>query len=163
MTSARPDDPSLSDHAGFSETRAFFEQVADTLVGLVPEELGVPETRVTSTNLKMWFGPDGREHYEAQYLRDGTFEIGFHAEHRAAERNDAVLGALAAREKQWRRRLGAGAVAGEFVGADGGPWRRISEVGPPPEASDVEAALEVAERLAAYAEALEPIRLRASA
>ena len=39
-------------------------------------------------------------------------------------------------------------------------WRRISEVWPPPDPEDPEAAMEVAGRLADYVDALEPIRVR---
>lgn len=137
---------------------AFFEQVVDAVVGLVPPEFGDPVTRLTSVNVKVWFGDEGREHYEAQLLRGGRLEVGFHAEHRSAERNDAVLADLIAREDEWRPRLGSDATAGPFVGMKSGPWRRISEVGPAPRDLDVGAALEVAERLATYVEVLEPAR-----
>ncbi|HLG00076.1 MAG TPA: hypothetical protein VI916_06370 [Acidimicrobiia bacterium] len=141
----------------------FFEQVADAVVGFVPAELGAVSTRISSINIKVWFGDETREHYEAQFLRDGTFEVGFHAEHRAVERNEAVVDTLLGNERSWRRQLGTVAVAGEFPDSDGWPWRRISEIRPSPRGRDVEAALDVAERLAAYVEALEPVRRRGGA
>lgn len=127
------------------------------MVGLVPPGLGPPSTRLTAVNVKVWFGGEPREHYEAQLLRDGTLEVGFHSEHRSAERNQAVLDALVARERTWRRHL-PGAVAGPFAGAPTGPWRRLSEVGPGPRPMDVDAALDIADRLAVYVAALEPLR-----
>lgn len=136
----------------------FFEQVADALVGLVPAELGAPETRLSSINLKIWFGDEPREHYEAQFLPDRRFEVGFHLEHRAVERNEAVLDRLLAKEPEWRPMLGR-ATAGEFPGTQGWSWRRISEVGAAPRTLDIDSALDVAERLAAYAETLEPLRI----
>lgn len=139
-------------------SREFFEQVADALVGLLPVELGSCSTQLTSGNIKVWFGDEKREHYEAQFLRDGRFEIGFHSEHRAVERNDALVSRLSEAEHSWRRRLGEATTAGHFVGAEQSPWRRLSEVEPAPRTLDVDAALEVADRLVAYAEALEPIR-----
>lgn len=142
-------------------SREFFEQVADALVGFAPLELGTPHTRLTGGNVKLWFDDSTREHYEAQFLRNGRFEIGFHAEHRATERNEAVLDRLLAHEGRWRNALGDDVTAGEFVGQKGGPWRRLSELIPAPDIGDPEAALEVADRLATYVEALEPIRASA--
>jgi len=141
-------------------SRTFFEQVVDVVVGLIPSGLGSPSTRYSAVNMKLWFGDADREHYEAQFLRDGTVEIGFHAEHRSAEANEAVLETLVASEAQWRGVLGPAATAGRFVGTDRGPWRRLSEVGRAGLGADqdLDAAVEVAERLADYVEALEPIR-----
>jgi hypothetical protein len=144
-------------------SREFFEQVADAVVGFVPPDLGECATRLSSINLKLWFGSDGpnqdgREHYEAQFLSDGQFEIGFHCEHRAVERNEAVLRRLTGHERAWRKLLGPDATPGEFLGMEGGPWRRLSEVVPVPRPLDVEAAMDVADRLATYAEAIEPLR-----
>lgn len=139
-------------------TREFFEQVADAVIGFVPPELGHCSTRLTSGNVKVWFGDEAREHYEAQFLRDGRLEIGFHAEHRRVEDNESVIARLLDRESEWRGALGAQATAGPFVDGEARPWRRISEVTDPPDPEDVDAALEVADRLAAYVEVLEPIR-----
>ena len=47
-------------------------------------------------------------------------------------------------------------VAGPFLGSD--VWRRVSEVWEPPDAEDVDAAIEVAARLADYVVTLEPLR-----
>lgn len=138
--------------------RQFWEQVGDAVVGLVPAELGPCSTRHTSANVKVWFGDEGREHYEAQFLRDGGVEVGFHAEHRSPERNDAVLGALLDAGDRWRPDLGDAVEGGEFLGVPGGPWRRLSEVRPAPSRLDVDSALEIAEHLATYAELLEPLR-----
>ena len=137
----------------------FFEQVADALVGLVPPELGPPSTRLTSVNLKAWFDDEHHEHYEAQLLADGTLEVGFHAEHRSPERNEAVVARLLAQERAWRGRLGRATTAGAFLGMPRGAWRRVSEVVPAPRRFDVDAALDVAERLATYVEVLEPLRV----
>lgn len=139
-------------------SRQFFEQVADALEGLLPPDLGPWSTRVTSANLKIWFGDDKQEHYEAQFLRDGHFEIGFHSEHRAAERNEAVLSRLVHPRSAWQMVLGDQPTAGHFVGADDSPWRRLSEVDRAPQTLDVDAALEIAHRLVTYATALEPHR-----
>ncbi len=139
-------------------SREFFEQVADALVGLLPVELGPCSTQLTSGNIKVWFGDEKREHYEAQFLRDGRFEIGFHSEHRAAERNEALVSRLSEAEDEWHELLGDDTTAGQFVGGESSPWRRLSEVDTAPRTLDVDAALEVADRLVAYAEALEPIR-----
>lgn len=144
-------------------SREFFEQVADALVGLLPVELGPCSTQLTAGNIKVWFGDEKHEHYEAQFLRDGRFEIGFHSEHRAAERNEALVSHLAEAKSKWRDVLGDDTAAGEFVGAEGGPWRRLSEVDAAPATLDVDAALDVADRLVTYAEALEPIRREATA
>lgn len=139
-------------------SREFFEQVADALIGLLPPDLGPCSTRLTAANLKVWFGDEPREHYEAQFLRDGHFEVGFHSEHRAAERNDAVVSRLTRSESAWTAALGEQPTAGHFVGTEEGPWRRLSEVDLAPETLDVDAALEIAHRLVTYAATLEPLR-----
>ena len=61
--------------------RAFFDELNDALVGLVPDDVGRYSARVTGHNVKVWFDEE-REHYEAQALSGGRFEVGFHAEHR---------------------------------------------------------------------------------
>ncbi len=83
-------------------------------------------------------------------------EIGFHAEHPKAPKNDEVLQRLLAVEKVWRPELGDEAVAGDFIGRAG--WRRISEVWPAPDADVMDEAIEAAARLADYVIALEPVR-----
>ncbi len=109
--------------------------------------------------LKVWFDEATREHYEAQLIRlDGqpALEIGFHAEHPKATENDAVLARLMSDESTWRADLGDEPVAGEFLGAD--RWRRVSETWGPPDPDDVDAAIEVAARLADYVTVIEPVR-----
>jgi hypothetical protein len=70
--------------------------------------------------------------------------------------NDEVLQRMRTTEQQWRKTLGADAVAGDFIGRTG--WRRISEVWPANEEPDIDEAIEVAARLADYVIALEPAR-----
>jgi hypothetical protein len=146
-------------------TRAFFDDVADILVGFLPAARTGFSHRASARNLKVWFGGDGWEHYEAQFLPAGTagpggsgrvLEIGFHAEYPDARRNREVLDRLRASEPRWRRRLGPEVTAGPFLGRKG--WTRVSEVWDAPGLGGEEAAVEVAERLAAYVAALEPLR-----
>ena len=63
---------------------------------------------------------------------------------------------LTATEPAWRELLGDDPVAGAFLGRSS--WRRVSESWPVPEADDIDAAIEVAARLADYVLALEPVR-----
>jgi hypothetical protein len=143
-------------------SRAFFEQVVETLVGFLPPEQSRFSSRVTGRNAKVWFGPEAREHYEAQLLRrDGgtVLEIGFHAEHPDAARSDAVLHRLMAGERGWRRALGPDVETGPFLGRPS-PWRRASETWADADLDDPGTAVEAADRLAAYITALEPLRTR---
>lgn len=156
---ASPPGPTSRAHVLTGVSKRFFEQVADAVVGFLPPDLGSPLTRYTSGNVKLWFGDEARQHYEAQFIRrDGSFEIGFHAEHRFVEENETVIDRLLEQEPTWRPRLGPDAEAGPFLGMPDSPWRRLSEVGSAPRPLDVEAALDVADRLATYAEVLEPLR-----
>ena len=142
-----------------------FEQVADAVRSLAPEELGVLQTRWHRRGIKVWFGPEKppRQHYEAQVVPrrhvDGTdgmvIEVGFHAEHRELDRNEAVIAHLAGAEKKWRRRLGSEAELGVFLGAP--DWRRLSEVWFEPDLEDPELAFEMALRLVDYVSAIEPV------
>lgn len=146
--------------------REFFEALADALAGFLPSELRGFSSRAGSRNLKVWYGDETREHYEAQIISPGALpartrpktpvlEIGFHAEHAGAQRNDAALAAVAA----GARRLGTAAVAGPFLGTRvPGTWRRLSETWPDARELPAEAAIEAAERLARYIRALEPAR-----
>jgi hypothetical protein len=137
----------------------FFEIVRDAFEGFVAGVDGQRNTYVHSRGLKVWFDDDTREHYESQLINvDGQLqlEIGFHAEHPKAPKNDEVLQRLLAVEPVWRAELGDEAVAGEFIGRAG--WRRISEVWPPPESELIDEAIEAAARLADYVIALEPVR-----
>jgi hypothetical protein len=143
---------------------AFFELVADALVGFLPEDLAGFHHRVGWNGLKVWYGGEHREHYECQYLArpDGrpgaALEIGFHAEHPDHRKNEAALDALRAHERAWRKALGKGAEAGPFLGDRSDTWTRVSEVWVGDEVLDPDAAVEAADRLATYIEALEPVR-----
>jgi len=146
---------------------ALFDEVADVVLGLVPNELGKPRCRARRYGIKVWFGSEtpSKEHYEAQVIGpdaviDATvlaLEVGFHAEHLRLSDNDAVINRLLDNEHRWRRVLGTEALAGPFLGrADA--WRRISEVWPDPDLSDGEVAFEVGVRLTDYITVLEPLR-----
>lgn len=50
-------------------SRAFFEQVVETLVGLLPPEQSHFSSRNTGCNAKVWFGAEAEEHHEAQLVR----------------------------------------------------------------------------------------------
>ena len=138
-------------------SRAFFDEVADALVGFLPPHLNQFNSRRSGRNLKVWFGDDGAEHYEVQ-LAGGRLEIGWHAEHRDAGRNDAALAQLTDAEPAWREALGPEPEAGRFLGRFGPVWRRVSEVWDGPGLDGPETAIEAADRLAAYVSALESIR-----
>jgi hypothetical protein len=143
-----------------------FDQVAEVLHGLVPRQLGPLRYRAQRYGVKAWFGPDKAppEHYEAQVLAarhvdDATvlaLEIGFHAEHREVKRNDDALAMLLRKEKQWRRVLGAEAVAGPFIGRPD-QWRRVSETWADPDLDEPDLAVELGTRLTDYVIALEPL------
>ena len=138
---------------------SFFDHVLDVFIGFVADVPGPMRTTVHRRGLKVWFDEANREHYEAQLIRiddEPVLEIGFHAEHPKPDANDAVLGRLVAGRRAWQQALGKEATAGEFLGER--TWRRISETWPVPEEDDVDAAIEVAARLADYVRALEPVR-----
>lgn len=151
--------------------RAFFDDVADALAAFLPPELREFSVRRTGRTLKIWFGEEGREHYEVQFVssaglragkrkeRPPVLEIGFHAEHADAPRNDAAIAALVEREDEWRDALGDDPEAGRFVGHQTS-WRRLSELWAGDSVAEPEAAIEAAERLADYIVALEPLRKR---
>jgi hypothetical protein len=142
-------------------SRAFFEQVVETLVGFLPPEQGRFSSRVTGRNAKVWFGAEAREHYEAQLVRRNNttvLEIGFHAEHSDAARSEAVLQRLLADERRWRKALGKEVETGSFLGRPS-PWRRASETWTDVDVDDPGTAVDAADRLAAYITALEPLRL----
>jgi len=135
-------------------SRAFFEQVVETLIGFLPPDQSRFSSRITGRNAKVWFGPEAREHYEAQLLRrDGVtvLEIGFHAEHPDAARSEAVL------QRLLTGALGQEVETGPFLGRPS-PWRRASETWADADLSDPGTAVEAADRLAAYIMALEPLR-----
>ncbi len=146
----------------------FFEQVRDALVAVVDERYADFVGTWHGSGLKIVFGDGERakEHYETQVIQAmgargrergaaPALEIGFHAEHPHAERNEAVLATLNAIESKWRRRLGPQAVAGPFLGND--RWRRLSETWDEFDLDDPEYAFEVADRLAIYIATLEPL------
>ena len=143
-----------------------FDQIADAVLAVVPAELGELHVQARRWGIKVWFDAEScpREHYEAQViparLAPGAevlaIEIGFHAEHPKAPDNDAVLAPIAAAERSWRKALGDGAQAGPFLGRGG--WVRVSETWVDPDLGDPELPFEVADRLATYIEAIEPLR-----
>jgi hypothetical protein len=138
--------------------RAFYDDVYDAFTGFLPPSLRNFESYRTSHNIKVWYGSGG-EHYEVQSIRRRTgyeLEIGFHAEHREAERNVEVIDGLVAKERKWRKALGSEPEAGKFLGSQTRTWRRLSEVWPATD--DPEIAVDAASRLAEYICALEPIR-----
>jgi hypothetical protein len=136
-------------------SRAFFETVDDALHGFLPPSLRDFDSHRTSMNLKVWY-EEGREHYEVQLMSGPALEVGFHAEHKDPGRNDDILARLVDAEKQWRKALGRAPQAGAFLGRQKS-WRRVSEVWDGDGLTD-DAAVEAAERLGAYIEALEPVR-----
>lgn len=143
-----------------------FEQVGEAARSMTPPELGVFRCRSHRRGIKVWFDTDkaGREHFEAQLLSrrhvDGTegmaLEVGFHAEHREEDKNEAVIARLNTRASAWRKVLGDEAEVGLFFGADG--WRRVSEVWLEPDLEDPDLAFEVAARLVDYVSVIEPAR-----
>ena len=143
-----------------------FDEVADLVRSMVPDELGPLRLRSHRRGIKVWFESEkpGREHYEAQLVArkhiDGAdgmvVEIGFHSEHRDAAANEAAIAALTTRESEWRQSLGDEAEVGVFFGADN--WRRVSEAWFEPDLDDPEMAFEMAARLVDYVSALEPVR-----
>jgi len=137
-------------------SREFFDEVDKALRGFLPPALREFSARRTSGNLKVWYGDEDREHYEVQLMRGPKLEVGFHAEHKDADRNEAALGRLLDHEKAWRKALGPDPDAGPFLGRQSS-WRRVSEVWDLPGFND-DASIEAAERLADYIRALEPLR-----
>lgn len=139
--------------------RTFFHQVQDVFDGNALDVGAAPHSTAHARGIKVWYGDSTREHYEAQLIRvnDGiVLEIGFHAEHPKVADNEAVLARLLTVEHVWRRALGDEPQTGVFVGVD--RWRRISEIWDEPDPDDVDAAIEIAARLADYVSVLEPLR-----
>ena len=136
--------------------RTFYEDVSDALASFLPPGLRGYGSTISGRNLKVWFGDDPHEHYEVQALGRSKLEIGFHAEYPTEARNESVIEVLRARQKTWRRALGADAETGRFLGRK--DWRRLSEVWEGPGLDTDEAAVEAAERLARYITTLEKIR-----
>ena len=146
-------------------SRLFFEELDDALRGFLPPTYRAYASRRSSRNLKVWYGEEGREHYEVQLVRteEGpALEVGFHAEHGDAGRNQDVLDRLTG-APGWRKALGRGAEAGPFLDRPTGTWRRLSEVWDGVDTDAPETAVEAAERLARYIRTLEPARGRGRA
>jgi hypothetical protein len=152
--------------------RSLFEEVADAVRGLVPDNLGDLRCKSHRSGVKVWFGQykPPREHYEAQVVgrehASGAtalaLEVGFHIEYPNEADNEAVISGLLRSERRWRRELGEEAVVGSFLGR-AEHWRRVSEVWPDPNLADPELVFELAARLADYVTALEPYRLHRQA
>lgn len=143
-----------------------FDQVADAVVGLVPSELGPLRSQARRWGIKVWIDEPEcpREHYEAQVIGAKhvpgaevlVVEVGFHAEHPKPADNEDALAPIVAGEPQWRAELGEPTELGPFLGRDG--WLRASETWIDPDLSDPELCFELADRLAAYVIAFEPLR-----
>lgn len=143
-----------------------FDQVADALRALVPPQLGTLRTQERRWGVKAWFDADQcpREHYEAQVIGAKhvagaeylAVEVGFHAEHPKEPDNQVAMAAILAGEATWRPELGPEAEAGPFLGRGG--WQRVSETWVDPDLSDPEICFEIADRLATYITAIEPLR-----
>ena len=148
-----------------------FDQVGDALLGLVPDTFGAFRLQARQWGIKAWFDADAcpREHYEAQVIAPRhvtgaevlALEVGFHSEHPKAPDNVAALAPILRSEKVWRTVLGSPAQTGDFLGRSG--WQRVSEAWIDPDLSDPELCFEIADRLADYITALEPLRSRADA
>ena len=143
-------------------SRAFFEQVVEALVGFLPPERRGFSWRVSGRNAKLWFGDEAREHYEVQLVRQGgatVLEVGFHAEHSDAARNEAAIDRILAAEADWRPALGDEVRVGRFLD-HAGPWRRASETWDDGDLdlSDPGVAIDAADRLSGYITAFEAAR-----
>lgn len=148
--------------------QSFFHQVQDVFESFVLDVGGTLHTTAHPRGVKVWYDDATREHYEAQLIRvNGSvvLEVGFHAEHPKVEKNEAVLNRLLAHEHVWRAELGGEPGVGAFIGVE--RWRRISETWEPPDPdtiddpddpATIDAAIEVAARLADYVSLLEPLR-----
>jgi hypothetical protein len=145
--------------------RSFMDEAEQGLVSFLPEVPVGSSRRIlrTASNIRVLCPPEDAEHYELQLLEGPNglrIEVGFHAEHRSAERNDAALAVLEAAEAEWRPELGDGVELGPFLGRPR-PWRRASEVWDDTAGFEDGVAVEAAERLAQYVELFEPIRAAA--
>ena len=146
-----------------------FEAVGEALRGMVAPELGTVRMRSHRYGIKVWFDTleAPRLHYEAQVLgakhvaeaKVLAIEVGFHAEARKVEENDAAVAAVMKAEKRWRKVLGPEPVAAPFLGRPE-DWRRISETWADPDLGDEDIAMELAARLADYVTAFEPLLRR---
>lgn len=143
-----------------------FDQVADGVRALVPVDLGALRTQARRWGLKAWFDAEEcpRVHYEAQvvsakHVAEAEYlviEIGFHVEHPRPSDNEATMAPLRTDEEAWRDALGPHAVLGPFLGHSS--WLRLSETWSDPDLSDPEVCFEIADCLAGYILAVEPLR-----
>lgn len=142
--------------------RGFFDDVRDAFETMGHRSALPLHTYAHRRGVKVWFGEATKEHYEAQVIRHegGTaLEIGFHAEHSTAEKNDRVLARFDT--DRWREALGDDPESGQFLGVE--RWRRVSELWAPfdlddPDDTDTDMAIDVAARLAEYVTTFEPMR-----
>lgn len=142
--------------------RRFLDEAEEGLVSFLPPAPDGATRRIvrSSANIRVLVPPEPAEHYELQLLEGPNglrIEVGFHAEHRSAERNEAVLAMLADAEPHWRPILGEEVELGAFLGRPR-PWRRASEVWDDTAGFEDGVAVEAAERLAQYVEVLEAVR-----
>jgi hypothetical protein len=147
--------------------RSFMDEAEQGLVSFLPDVPDGSSRRIlrTASNIRVLCPPEDAEHYELQLLEGPNglrIEVGFHAEHRSAERNDAALAVLEAAAARWRPELGDEVQLGPFLGRPR-PWRRASEVWDDTAGFEDGVAVEAAERLAHYIEVFEPIRADARA
>jgi hypothetical protein len=147
-----------------------FDEVAEAMRAMVPDELGTFRHRARRYGIKVWFGPADppRDHYEAQviaahHVDDATvlaLEIGFHAEYSDVATNDEIVARISKADRTWRKMLGDAAEVAPFLGRPD-DWRRVSETWSDPDLNDPELGLEIASRLTDYLIAIEPVRARA--
>jgi len=145
---------------------SLFEEVAELVRAMSPEQIGQVRLRAHRRGVKVWFDTEKptKEHYEAQMLSrryvDGTegmaIEVGFHSEHKDQAENVAVIDRILTSEKRWRKELGSEPEVAPFFGADN--WRRVSEAWIEPDLDDPELTFEIASRLVDYVSVIEPAR-----
>ncbi|MGH2829895.1 MAG: hypothetical protein ACRDJM_05380, partial [Actinomycetota bacterium] len=133
-------------------TRAFFRQVAEELPGHLPPAHRSYRTEQWGRFFKLWYGERKEQHFEVQFLRDGSLEVAFHMEG-DAESNAATGALLESKAAAIRAALGKQA---EFA-SHGPRWRALREVWRDGDLRGEEAATEAASRLAAYVVALRPL------
>jgi hypothetical protein len=143
-----------------------FDQVADAVRALVPDDLGRLHTQARRWGIKVWFDAEEcpRGHYEAQVIGAKhvpeaevlAIEVGFHVEHPKPGDNEEAMAPLREAEPRWRPALGPAAEAGPFLGRAG--WLRLSETWADPDLGDPELCFEIADRMSEYIAALEPLR-----
>ncbi len=143
-----------------------FEQSADVIRALTPDDLGELHVRAHRRGVKVWFGGQAptKEHYEAQLLSrryvDGVdgmaLEVGFHSEHKDESINIDVVARLVDHEAEWRSVLGDQPQVDSFYGAQN--WRRVSEAWVEPDLEDPELGFEIAARLVDYVVVIEAAR-----